>query len=83
MKADLIQFCDYYKEKHKGRKLEWDHALGTMTLRAKFDKEAKELSVSLYQGIVLLMFNQSARLTYTEIREQTRMGKASPAELPG
>ena len=75
MQADLIQFTNFYRDKHQGRKLEWDLALGTMVLRATFHKETKELSVSLYQGIVLLLFNQSTRWTYLEIREQTRMGE--------
>lgn len=42
-------FKEFYLAKHSGRRLVWHHSLGTCVLRAKFQKGAKELSVSLLQ----------------------------------
>ena len=75
MKEELLRYTAFYKSKHSGRKLDWDHALGTATLRARFKEGEKELSVSLYQAIVLLLFNDTdGGIPFTDIKAQTRMG---------
>ena len=43
-------FKDFYLSKHSGRRLVWHNSLGTCVLKARFDKGAKELSVSLFQA---------------------------------
>lgn len=75
MQTALIAFTDFYKEKHSGRVLYWDHSLGTVTMTARFKAKPKELSVSLFQAVVLLLFNDSLELRYPEILAQTSMGK--------
>lgn len=84
MQEELTKFAAYYKNKHSGHTLDWDHGLGTATLKARFTPGVKELSVSLYQAVVLLLFNESTQLAFQDIKEQTRMGKPSnpPARLP-
>lgn len=77
MQDDITKYATFYKSKHSGRKLDWDHALGTATLRGRFKNGEKELSVSLYQGVILLLFNEDSELTFQEIKEQTSMGKRS------
>lgn len=42
-------FKEFYLSKHSGRRLVWHNSLGTCMLKARFDKGAKELSVSLFQ----------------------------------
>jgi Cullin family len=42
-------FKEFYLSKHSGRRLVWHNSLGTCILKARFDKGAKELSVSLFQ----------------------------------
>jgi hypothetical protein len=79
MKEELSKFTLYYKAKHSGRALFWDHSLGTATLKARFAPGIKELSVSLYQAAVLLLFNQSPQNSFQEIKDQTEMGKSFPA----
>ena len=74
MQKDLDAFLAYYKSKYKGRKLDWDHALGTVTMKARFTSGEKELSVSLHQAVILLLFNDNDELSYTEIKDQTRLG---------
>ncbi|KAG6828744.1 hypothetical protein H0H92_006882 [Tricholoma furcatifolium] len=71
MQADLTAYTNYYKERHSGHALDWDHALGTATLTARFKPGKKELSVSLYQTVVLLLFNEEIEWRYPEILEQT------------
>ena len=74
MQKQLDTFSEYYKQKHKSRTLDWDHALGTATLRANFNAGTKELSVSLYQSIILLLFNDSDEISFRDIKSQMQMG---------
>ncbi|THH31569.1 hypothetical protein EUX98_g2606 [Antrodiella citrinella] len=72
MQADLTRYTAFYKLKHQGHKLDWDHALGTATLRARFARGEKELSVSLYQALVLLLFNEEdTEIGFADIKETT------------
>ncbi|KIV87445.1 hypothetical protein PV11_02990 [Exophiala sideris] len=67
----MSDFETHYKAKHSGRKLTWKHPLAHCQLRAKFPKGNKELVVSGFQAIVLLLFNDipaDKHLSYTEIR---------------
>lgn len=75
MQDDLTSYLNYYNNKFKGRKLDWDHALGTATLKARFKRSDKELSVSLYQAVILLLFNDGNALSYADIKDQTRLGQ--------
>lgn len=76
MQAQLTDYAEFYKSMHKGRKLEWDHALGTATLKARFNSGQKELTVSLYQAVVLLLFNEATELSYIDILDHTRMSES-------
>ncbi|TFK28425.1 Cullin-4B [Coprinopsis marcescibilis] len=73
MQTQLTSFTEHYKKRHANHALNWDHALGTVTLRAAFNPGTKELSVSLYQAIVLLLFNEQDELPFKDIKDQTRM----------
>ncbi|ETI21355.1 hypothetical protein G647_07701 [Cladophialophora carrionii CBS 160.54] len=67
----MASFEKHYKAKHSGRKLTWKHALAHCHLRAKFPKGNKELVVSGFQAVVLLLFNDipsDKHLTYAEIK---------------
>ncbi|KDQ49578.1 hypothetical protein JAAARDRAFT_42751 [Jaapia argillacea MUCL 33604] len=75
MQADLTAYSLFYKTKHQGRKLEWDHSLGTATLKATFKNGTKDLSMSLYQAVVLLMFNEEVEIRYEDIKERCRMNE--------
>ncbi len=76
MQDDLTTYLSYYHQKFQGRKLDWDHALGTATLKARFKAGEKELSVSLYQAVILLLFNDGDGISYADIKEHTRLGKS-------
>ena len=69
------RFQHFYETRNQGRKLSWAHSLGTTSLTAHFAKAGeKELLVSTFQTVVLLLFNgqpTGAKLSYEQIREQT------------
>ncbi|KAJ3109116.1 Cullin-4B [Phlyctochytrium bullatum] len=66
-------FTDFYNSKYSGRVITWQNKLGVCVLKAHFKKGQKELSVSLFQGVVLLLFNNSARIPYSDIASQTNI----------
>jgi cullin 4 len=73
MQDELTLYAQFYKTKHQGHKLYWDHTLGTITLKARFASGVKDLTMSLYQAIVLLLFNDANELSYRDIQLQTHM----------
>ncbi|UJR09956.1 hypothetical protein I4U23_014180 [Adineta vaga] len=70
-------FTKFYLSKHTGRKLQWQHSLDHCLLKGWLkDKIAKEFQVSLYQALILLLFNQHLELNYKDIKEQTKLQEA-------
>ena len=70
----ISDFEQYYHTKHNGRKLSWKHQLAHCQLRSRFNKGNKEIVVSSFQAIVLLLFNDVAEgetLNYNQIQEAT------------
>ncbi|KAJ2684862.1 hypothetical protein IWW39_004663, partial [Coemansia spiralis] len=65
------QFIQFYNEKHNGRKLFWQPNLGTCLLKVAFDEGVKELSLTIMQGTVLLLFSERDELSYEQIQENT------------
>ncbi|KAI8661580.1 CULLIN-2 domain-containing protein [Fusarium keratoplasticum] len=55
--TQIERFDQYYKNKHTGRVLTWKHSLAHCAIKATFAKGTKELLVSAYQAVVLMMFN--------------------------
>jgi len=74
MLSSLERYSEFYVSKHKNRKLEWFHSLGTATLLGRFKGGDKDLSVSLYQAAILLLFNDADKLGVKEIKQLTNMG---------
>ncbi|XP_068596334.1 cullin-4B [Brachionichthys hirsutus] len=64
-------FKTFYLGKHSGRKLQWQSTLGHCVLKAEFKEGRKELQVSLFQTLVLLMFNEGEDFTLEEIKVAT------------
>ncbi|KAG7315715.1 hypothetical protein KOW79_020581 [Hemibagrus wyckioides] len=64
-------FKTFYLGKHSGRKLQWQPTLGHAVLKAEFKEGKKELQVSLFQTLVLLMFNEGEEFTLEEIQTAT------------
>jgi len=75
MQKQLTRFSKYYQVKHSGRKLDWNHGLGTAILKARFATSVKELSVSLFQAVVLLLFNESYEVSFQDIKAHVQMSE--------
>jgi cullin-4 len=76
MENALQTYRAFYKNEktiHNNRKLLWHYALCTATLTARFKKATKEFSVSLFQALILLLFNDESKTSWSlaEIREST------------
>ncbi|KAH6905870.1 Cullin-4B [Coprinopsis sp. MPI-PUGE-AT-0042] len=70
MQEQITKFQDYYYASGKeGRLLYWDP-------RPRFNEGPKELSVSLYQTLVLLQFNEFDEIPFKDIAEQTNIEDA-------
>lgn len=70
----INDFEQFYGNKYNGRKLTWKHQLAHCQLRARFPKGDKEIIVSSFQAIVLLLFNDinaNETLSYSQIQEAT------------
>ncbi len=70
----IADFELHYKSKHSGRKLDWKHALAHCQMKAMFGKGSKELVVSSFQAVVLLLFNGRSyedKLPYKHILEES------------
>lgn len=78
IKKAIDDFELHYKSKHTGRKLDWKHALAHCQMKASFNKGSKELVVSSFQAVVLLLFNglgEDDKLTYAHILSETGLRK--------
>ncbi|KAI7818099.1 cullin 4A [Gamsiella multidivaricata] len=63
-------FKEFYLSKHKGRRLMWQNSLGHSVVKAYFTSQGtKELQLSLFQAIILLLFNDvgDSALSYKDI----------------
>jgi len=70
----IEKYDKHYKHKHTGRRLTWKHALAHSIVKAQFNKGAKELVVSGFQAIVLVLFNNigvDGNLSYEDIQKAT------------
>jgi cullin-4 len=74
MQSELDEFAAFYNEKHQGHKIEWSHTLGTVSLRAHFAAGQKELSVSLYQAVILFLFNDMVEIPFSDVKLHTGIG---------
>ncbi|XBJ15476.1 hypothetical protein VPH35_007366 [Triticum aestivum] len=64
---------EFYATRTKHRKLTWIYSLGTCNISAKFDAKTIELIVTTYQAALLLLFNGSTKLSYSEIVTQLNL----------
>jgi len=70
-------YAKFYAGQHTGRSLKWVPLLGQCALRARFNNEVrKELLVSHYQAMTLLLLNDTDRLTCQEVERATGIPRA-------
>ena len=78
IKTATEEFEKHYKSKHSGRRLAWKHALANCQLKAVFSKGNKEMIVSSFQAIILLLFNglgEDEQLSYDFIKTESGLRK--------
>lgn len=78
VKAEIDAFESHYSLKHSGRRLTWKHALAQCQLKASFPCGNKEVVVSSFQAIVLLLFNGvglDERISYETLLAETGLRK--------
>lgn len=71
-------FEKFYTSRKHGRKLQWQPNLSLCTLIANFEQSKNELIVSLFQALVLLLFNAKDEIKYKELEQSTAI---DPLEL--
>ncbi|KAF7120130.1 hypothetical protein RHSIM_Rhsim13G0114000 [Rhododendron simsii] len=64
-------FKEFYLSKYSGRRLMWQNSLGHCVLKAEYPKGKKELAVSLFQTVVLMLFNDAQKLSFQDIKDST------------
>lgn len=64
-------FSNYFLSRLTGRKLSWQYQLGSADLKGNFSGGKRELTVTTYQMIILLLFNERNIYSLFEIRELT------------
>jgi cullin 1 len=72
----IESFGRFYESKHNGRKLTWLWQLCKGEIRANYIKSNKipyTFQVSTYQMAILLLFNESDKFDYAEIKELTKL----------
>ena len=61
-------FTDFYMKNHSGRILTWKMNLGSCDILGKFDERNYEFTVSCYQMVVLMLFNNNDKLSVEHIK---------------
>ncbi|KAF5182309.1 Cullin-1 [Thalictrum thalictroides] len=74
-------FKAYYGSNTKSRKLTWIYSLGSCHLTGKFGPKPIELIVTTYQAALLLLFNNTDSLSYSEIKAQLNLTDDDVARL--
>eukprot|EP01103_Thecamoeba_quadrilineata_P014277 TRINITY_DN4208_c0_g1_i1.p1 TRINITY_DN4208_c0_g1~~TRINITY_DN4208_c0_g1_i1.p1 ORF type:complete len:785 (-),score=106.82 TRINITY_DN4208_c0_g1_i1:223-2577(-) len=66
-------FKNFYLSKYTGRRLMWHNSLGHCVVKASFPKKVKELSLSLFQTVILLLYQKDLdlQMSYKDIFEAT------------
>ncbi|TVU20870.1 hypothetical protein EJB05_30471 [Eragrostis curvula] len=75
--SEMVHCVEAYKDFHndewKNRKLNWIYSLGNCNVLGLFEPKKIELIVTTYQAALLLLFNDSDRLSYSEIVTQLKL----------
>ncbi|XP_020102127.1 cullin-1-like isoform X2 [Ananas comosus] len=74
-------FKEFYTTKTKCRKLSWIFSLGTCNIVGMFESKTVELIVTTYQAALLLLFNSSDRLSYSDIVAQLNLSEEDVVRL--
>ncbi|KAJ1283771.1 hypothetical protein BS78_03G152000 [Paspalum vaginatum] len=68
-------FSQFYHSRTNHRKLNWIYSLGICNVNGKFKPKDIELIVTTYQAALLSLFNESERLSFSEIVTQLNLSE--------
>ncbi|WWC72278.1 uncharacterized protein I206_106240 [Kwoniella pini CBS 10737] len=71
LQSSVDLFTSWYTTQHKNRQLSWRFQLSTVTLSSRVGKDKYEIGVSLFQAVVLLLFNEEDTLDFKSIQSRT------------
>ena len=74
-------FQDFYSTETPHRKLRWIYSLGFCNIIGKFDGGPIEMIATTYQTAILLLFNESQRLTFSHIKTQLNFSEEEAVGL--
>lgn len=69
----VTEFEKFYFNKFKGRKLSWLHHVSTAELKLCYLNKPYIVSLSTYQMAILLLFEQTDQVTWSEMQENTKL----------
>jgi len=73
--SEILKCCEVFKKfylsNHNGRRINWQTNMGSADLKAVFGTKKHELSVSTYQMVILLLFNDRNEMSYKDIKDAT------------
>ncbi|CAI9107936.1 OLC1v1007421C1 [Oldenlandia corymbosa var. corymbosa] len=73
MAKSIQSFKEFYQNTTKSRRLEWIYSLGSCHVNGHFEAGTIELVLGTYQAAALLLFNESDKLSYSEIKTQLKL----------
>uniref|UniRef100_A0A8R1IAF5 CULLIN_2 domain-containing protein n=1 Tax=Caenorhabditis japonica TaxID=281687 RepID=A0A8R1IAF5_CAEJA len=74
MRNSLTDYEEFYRSQHGNRNVKWHHGLGSAVVSAVFRPGCKkELVATMYQTVIMLLFNKSDTWTVDEIVECTKI----------
>eukprot|EP01114_Cavostelium_apophysatum_P003635 TRINITY_DN1368_c0_g1_i2.p1 TRINITY_DN1368_c0_g1~~TRINITY_DN1368_c0_g1_i2.p1 ORF type:complete len:736 (-),score=233.08 TRINITY_DN1368_c0_g1_i2:74-2281(-) len=75
--AEIQKCCEVFKKfylsNHSGRRINWQTNMGSAELKAQFGAKKHELSVSTYQMVILMLFNDRSDISFKELVEATNI----------
>lgn len=72
----ITQFEKFYTTKYSGRKLLWVHHLASAELKLCYLSKPYAVSMTTHQMAILLLFEHSDQVTYSEMKDSTKLEDA-------
>jgi cullin 3 len=69
-------FAAFYNNRHTGRKLRWMFNMGQIDMNTHIFQKKHILSVSTYQGMLLMIFNKGSQFSFGELQKETGIPEA-------
>lgn len=73
LKTCCDRFEEYYKMLHSGRHLIWTAGIGDCEVRSLIYQKPYSFNMTVYQAVIISMFNENASYTFKDLSEATRL----------